>query len=104
MKGSLAIISKMIEEQAYKLNESINELIQTERTYLDRLHTILDVFQVKLREYVDDATDSLIFGSVGGLIKCNDAFFEELNRDYVASLLNHVRPLQSHLIVLVGRI
>lgn len=102
----LAVISTMIEEQVYKLNESINELIQTEKTYLDRLHTIVDVFQVKLRECMDDTTDSLIFGSIGGLIKCNDAFFKELNKDYVKSLLNHVHFLLIHylMIDIVGRI
>lgn len=80
----------MIEEQAYKLNESINELIQTEKTYLDRLRAILDVFRIKIRTYIDDDKDTLIFGSIGAMIKCNDTFFKGLNEDYVTSLLNHV--------------
>lgn len=92
-KGYTSSQFRMIEEQAYKLNESINELMQTEKTYIGRLHTILDVFQVTTKAYINDDTDTLIFGSVGALIKCNEAFFKGLDEDYVKSLLNHVHPL-----------
>ena len=90
LPSTISTTTMMIEEQAYKLKESINELIQTEKTYIDRLNTIMDAFQPKLRAYLDGDTDSLIFGSIGALIKCNAAFLKTLDNDYVASLLSHL--------------
>ena len=103
MRGSiLTTTAMMIEEQAYKLKESINELRETEKTYIDRLNTILDVFRLKLRVYLDDDMDSLIFGSIEALIKCNEAFLKELNDDHVSPLLHHVHDIHQmhHLFVL----
>jgi guanine nucleotide exchange factor for Rho/Rac/Cdc42-like GTPase family protein len=101
-KSILKTTARMIEEQAYKLKESINELRETERTYIDRLDTILDVFRLRLRVYLDDDMDSLIFGSIEALIKCNEAFLKELDEDdHVSPLLHHVNDIHQCMIYLL---